>query len=60
MDGICPDQWFLDGDIQMLRRCDAIYMIPGWETSQGAREELDIAKSLRMEILYGDTLDDTD
>ena len=37
--------------IAMLSVCDAIYMIPGWEDSDGAKRELRVAKIRRMKIL---------
>jgi hypothetical protein len=43
LDGIVPDQRFLDGDIEILKRCDAIVLMPGWRKSEGARKEFDIA-----------------
>lgn len=43
--------------IAMLSVCDAIYMIPGWEDSDGAKRELRAAKIRRMKILQdGDTI----
>jgi hypothetical protein len=40
MDGVGTDGIFLTGDLVMLRRCDAIVMMPGWEDSAGATAEL--------------------
>jgi hypothetical protein len=37
--GVLPDHRWLDGDLEMLRRCDAVFMIPGWEKSEGAIAE---------------------
>jgi hypothetical protein len=51
-DGICPDDYFLDGDIEMMIRCDAVYLLKNWEESEGAREEHNIALSRGMEIIY--------
>lgn len=39
MDGIAPDTAFLDGDLELLRRCDLLILVPGWETSEGAKIE---------------------
>jgi len=35
---------YLRGDLEILSRCDAILMIPGWEESEGARAELEFAR----------------
>ena len=37
--------------LEMLKMCDAIYMIPGWETSKGATKEYEYAKKLGL-IVY--------
>jgi hypothetical protein len=43
---------FLSGDIEMLQRCDAIYMLRGWRDSPGAQEELGVAIKAHLEIHY--------
>ena len=45
------DLKYLDGDLEILRRCDAIYMLNGSEYSLGAIEELKLAKELGLEII---------
>jgi len=38
-DGTAPNATWLDGDIEMMRRCDAVIFTPDWERSAGARAE---------------------
>lgn len=52
MNGDETDGVFLKGDLEILARCDAIYMLAGWTESKGAVAELDLAKSLDLEVLY--------
>lgn len=52
MDGRDTDEMFLDGDIEILKRCDAIVMIEGWENSIGARMELAAAERHGLEVIY--------
>ena len=47
-----PDQTWLDGDFELLKRCDAIWAIPGWSSSSGATNEVDYAKLQNIVILY--------
>ena len=44
--GVCPDSVWLDGDLEILKRCDVIYMLKGWRNSKGATAELELAKKL--------------
>lgn len=41
--GELPDQIWLDGAIELLKRSDAIFMLPGWEDSAGSLAERQIA-----------------
>lgn len=41
--GAAPDKVWLDGDIEILRRCDAIIVTPDWRKSSGARAEVEFA-----------------
>lgn len=52
------DRDYLDGDLRILRDCDAIFMLPNWKKSMGAIEERDSALKQRKKVLY--TLDELD
>lgn len=47
-----PDQVWLDGDMEMLRRCDAILMTEDWQRSSGARAEHQTALDRGIPIFY--------
>ena len=49
-DGECPDDVWLLGDLELLRRCDAVLMIGGWQKSQGACAERQLAEDLGLPI----------
>ena len=55
MDGEDTDGVFLKGDLEILRRCDAIYMLNNWKGSEGARGELELATVLDLEVYFEET-----
>lgn len=44
-----PWGWYMRRDIVALLDVDAVVVLPGWETSKGAKLETDIAAALGME-----------
>lgn len=44
-------------DIAMLLRCEAIYMLSGWQQSEGATLEYLVARQRRMRIFMEETFD---
>lgn len=44
---------FLMADIGLLRACDAICLLEGWESSEGAKIERDEAETLGLTIYHG-------
>jgi hypothetical protein len=50
-DGVVEDdQFWLDMDINIMRRCDCLVGVKGWENSEGSKVEIVIAKSLGMPV----------
>lgn len=52
MGSMLSDSSFLEGDLELLKRCDAIYMLEDWEYSKGATIELAKARELGLDIYY--------
>lgn len=50
--GVAPDEIFLEGDLEILRRCDAILMTPDWERSKGACAERQEAINSNLAIFH--------
>lgn len=45
-----PYTFWIDGTLELLRRCDGIIMVPGWEASRGACGELAEAQRLGLAV----------
>lgn len=43
---------FMRYDLKAMLDCDAIYMLPGWEQSHGARLELQVASAVGMRVVF--------
>lgn len=50
-DGTLTDSFWLDGTMELLRRCDAIYMTGDWENSSGSVAEKAEAERLGLPVL---------
>lgn len=51
-DGASEENIWLSGDIEIMKRCDAVIAMGTWENSSGAKEEIRIAKELGIEVVY--------
>jgi nucleoside 2-deoxyribosyltransferase len=51
-DGSLPDQIFIDGTLELMRRCDAVIVLPNYTRSQGTRGEIAEAERLEKPIQY--------
>jgi nucleoside 2-deoxyribosyltransferase len=49
-DGLQEDEFWLEGTLEMMRRCDAVYMMPNWRASKGAVAERDEAINLSIPV----------
>jgi len=50
--GAAPDDIWLNGDLAMLKRCDALLTTPDWERSSGAKAEVAFAKTWEIPVFY--------
>jgi hypothetical protein len=48
----CKYEDFINGDIEILKRCDIVFMLNNYRYSKGAMKELKIAKKLKKKIIY--------
>lgn len=46
------DSVWINGDMELISRCDVIIMTKGWEDSKGSCAELEHAQSLGLEVIY--------
>ena len=49
----CQDEVWLKGCLELLTRADAIYLVDGWEKSEGSLAELKLAQEIGLAILWG-------
>ena len=50
--GTLAEKIWLDGGLELLRRCDAVVLADGWRTSHGAKEEAREAARRAIAIFY--------
>ena len=57
--GACniPDETWLEGDIELLKRCDAVYALSSWRKSNGATDEIHLANELGMPVFEQGMID---
>lgn len=51
-DGVLDDGVFLDGDLEIVKRCDAVLMTHDWKTSVGATAEHAYAIRHNIRVFY--------
>ena len=48
--GTFTDEFWYEGTMELLRRCDAVMLVPGWQKSRGAQTEAAEAKRLGIPV----------
>lgn len=49
-----PDQFWLDATLELMRRCDAVVLCPGWARSAGTEGEIREARRIGLPIYAND------
>jgi hypothetical protein len=52
LEGVQSYLWWGDAYINLLRRCDAVFMVPGYERSNGATKELTEALAIGLPVFF--------
>ena len=50
LDGAAPDKVWLKGDLELIRRCDAVVVVGDWKSSDGTKAEIFYANKNRIPI----------
>lgn len=50
--GALPDHVWLEGDLAIVKKCDAIIMTADWQRSEGARKEAEMASLWGIPVFY--------
>lgn len=50
LDPSIGDEFWLEGTLEMMRRCDAVVLCPGWEKSSGTLAEIAEANRLGLPV----------
>lgn len=48
--GTKPWEWYLRRDLAAMLTCDSVALLPNWRMSRGARLEVTVAHSVKMDI----------
>ena len=51
MGGVCPDHYFLEGDLEWLRFTSFVVLVDGWEQSKGTQAEIAYAHKMHIPVL---------
>ena len=52
LDGLCDDDVWMKGDLELLRRSDCIVLISGWRKSEGSNEEVREAVKRNIPVFF--------
>lgn len=46
------ESFWLPGTLELMRRCDEVWVVPKFEQSKGTRNEIDEARRLGLRVVY--------
>lgn len=52
-----PYKDYMREAVRALTRCDAIYLMDGWEQSEGARFELEVSRRIGLAVMFEQDLE---
>jgi len=52
MDGVQPYRFWLEGTMEIMRRCDAVLVLSDYDESKGTLGEIDEARRLDMPLFF--------
>lgn len=47
-----PHNLFLDMGLELMKRCDAVFVLRGWERSEGTKKEIHFAEAWKLPVFY--------
>jgi nucleoside 2-deoxyribosyltransferase len=50
LSGAAPDEVWLEGDLELMRRCDAVLLVLDWQRSSGTRAEVTEAHRVGLPV----------
>lgn len=53
-DGTLNGEFWLAATLELMRRCDAVLVCPGWQNSAGTRGEIEEAARLGIPVFYAE------
>ena len=60
MDGLQSEDWFLEATLKMLKHCQILFLMRGWQQSMGARAEWREANERGLTIIFEDGSESVD
>lgn len=51
-DGTMTDQYWIDGTLELMKRCDAVVVLPGYAVSEGTKGEIEEAKRRKIPVFF--------
>ena len=51
-EGTISLEFWYEGTLELLRRCDAMQVVPGWQRSTGTKREIEEAELLKLPTFY--------